>query len=128
MVINPNSRLGFEARICKEGSPTVRDSNTTASESNGSFWGVDVASEKLRDGERTPAPWAVGARPSGLRSAPPTAARAYSLQFLRYGLRRRWRIERMLPMANSRFAEGSGTGDCERPLPGGLPKWVRQIV
>lgn len=47
MVINPNSRLGFEARICKEGSPTVKDSNTTASESNGSFWGVDVASEKL---------------------------------------------------------------------------------
>jgi transposase len=46
-VFNPNSRLGFEARIYKEGSLTVKDSNTTAAESNGSFWGVDVASEKL---------------------------------------------------------------------------------
>src|SRR5262249_18107443 len=47
MVLNPNSRLGNLARICKEGSPTVNDSNTTSSKSNGSFWGVAVASQKL---------------------------------------------------------------------------------
>ena len=47
LVFNPNSRLGFEARIYKEGSLTVKDSNTAAAESNGAFWGVDVASEKL---------------------------------------------------------------------------------
>ena len=47
LVFNPNSRLGIKARICKEGSPTMKDSNTTDSQSNGLFWGVDVASEKL---------------------------------------------------------------------------------
>lgn len=47
LVFNPNSRLGIKARICKEGSPTMKDSNTTESRSNGCFWGVDVASDKL---------------------------------------------------------------------------------
>jgi transposase len=47
MVFNPNSRLGIQARICKEGSPTMKDSNTTRPQSNGSFWGVDVASDRL---------------------------------------------------------------------------------
>ena len=47
MVFNPNSRLGIKARICKEGSPTMKDSNTTRAQSNGSFWGVDVASDRL---------------------------------------------------------------------------------
>lgn len=46
-MFNPNSRLGIKARICKEGSPTMNDSNRTGSHSNGTFWGVDVASEKL---------------------------------------------------------------------------------
>ena len=47
LVFNPNSRLGFKARICKEGSPTMKDSNMTDAQSKGLFWGVDVASEKL---------------------------------------------------------------------------------
>ena len=47
LVFNPNSRLGFKARICKEGSPTMNDSITTDVPSNGLFWGVDVAAEKL---------------------------------------------------------------------------------
>jgi transposase len=45
--VQPEQSLGQQARICKEGSPTVNDSNTTVRESNGSFWGVDVASQKL---------------------------------------------------------------------------------
>jgi len=47
LVFNPNSRLGPRARICKEGSPTMKDSNTADAQSNGLFWGVDVASDKL---------------------------------------------------------------------------------
>jgi transposase len=50
MVFNPNSRLGFQARICKEGSPTMEEHSiisVSGSQSNGLFWGVDVASEKL---------------------------------------------------------------------------------
>jgi transposase len=47
LVFNPNSRLGPRARICKEGSPTMTDSNRISAPSNGLFWGVDVASDKL---------------------------------------------------------------------------------
>jgi transposase len=47
LVFHPNSRLGVKARICKEGSPTMKDSNPLDARSNALFWGVDVASRKL---------------------------------------------------------------------------------
>lgn len=47
LVKNPNSRLGPRARICKEGSPTMKDFNSNSDASKGLFWGVDVASQKL---------------------------------------------------------------------------------
>jgi transposase len=45
--VQPEQSLGPKSPHCKEGSPTMKDSNTLNSQSNGLFWGVDVASKKL---------------------------------------------------------------------------------